>query len=168
MSKSIPTNKRLKKIKMLLLNVDGVMTDGSIYYSVEGVEMKAFNAQDGYGIVRAKELGLQFAIVTGRQTAIVTRRAEALGIPDVYQNHMDKVGAFEDIKRKYGLADEEVAFIGDDSFDLPLLEKVGVSVAPKNAVHDVRERVDFVTKAKGGKGAVREVIDLILRAQGKI
>lgn len=157
--------KKLRKIKLLLLDVDGVMTDAGIFYSGLGVEMKRFNAHDGYGVVRAREHGLKLGIVSGRQTSIVDARARELQIEDVAQNATDKIAAMEEIRRKYGLVADEVAFVGDDLFDLPLLKAVGFSAAPKNALPDVKRAVDYVTKLAGGDGAVREVIDLIIGSQ---
>jgi 3-deoxy-D-manno-octulosonate 8-phosphate phosphatase (KDO 8-P phosphatase) len=151
-----------QRVKCVLLDVDGVMTDGGLYYSAEGQELKRFNAQDGYGIVRAREAGLIVGIVSGRSTPIIDARAKVLKIDDVYQGADDKVGAMREIQVKYGLADAAFAYIADDLFDLPLLEAVGFSGAPRNARPEVRRRVHYVTKASGGEGAVREFIDFIL------
>ena len=153
---------------MVLLDVDGVLTDGRIIYGDDGTEYKAFDAHDGYGIERALNSGLKIGLISGRISPLVERRAKELHIADVYQNFMDKVSAFEELKRKYNLSDEEFAYIGDDAFDLPLLGKVGLSAAPKNAADEVRRRVDYITKAKGGRGAAREVIDMVLKAQKKL
>lgn len=159
---------KLKKIRMVLLDVDGVLTDGRIIYGDDGTEYKAFDAHDGYGIERARKAGLKIGIITGRLSPVVQRRAEELGVFDLYQNFMDKVTALEEIKRKHQLRDEECAYIGDDAFDLPLLQKVGFSAAPKDALEEVTRKVDYVTKVRGGRGAVREVIDMVLRAQEKL
>lgn len=167
MSKSSRLSK-LKSIRMVLLDVDGVMTDGRITYGDDGSEYKSFHAHDGYGIERAMKLGLRIGLISGRKSAIVERRARELGIVDVYQNFMDKISALEDLKRKYNLVDNHFAFVGDDAFDLPLLEKVGFSAAPKDAVDVVKKKVDYVAKHDGGRGAVREVLDLILAEQKKM
>jgi 3-deoxy-D-manno-octulosonate 8-phosphate phosphatase (KDO 8-P phosphatase) len=159
--------RKLRKVKLLLLDVDGVMTDAGIFYSALGVEMKRFNAHDGYGVVRAREHGLKLGIISGRQTPIVDVRAKELQIGDVVQNASDKVAAMEELRRRHGVAVDEVGFIGDDLFDLPLLNAVGFSAAPQNALPDVKKAVDYVTKTAGGDGAVREVIDLIIRSQSK-
>ncbi len=159
---------RLKNVRMVLLDVDGVLTDGRIVYGDDGSEYKAFDAHDGYGIERALNYGLRIGMISGRISPLVERRAKELRIVDVYQNFMDKVSAFEELKRKYNLRDEEFAYVGDDAFDLPLLKKVGVSAAPANAADEVTGNVDFVTKAKGGRGAAREVIDMVLKAQKKL
>jgi 3-deoxy-D-manno-octulosonate 8-phosphate phosphatase (KDO 8-P phosphatase) len=160
-------SRKLERIKLLLLDVDGVLTDGGIFYSGQGIEMKRFNVHDGYGVVRAREHGLKLGIISGRQSLIVDVRAKEMQIVDVVQNASDKVAAMEEIRSRHGVTTDEVAFIGDDLFDLPLLNAVGFSAAPSNALQDVRKSVDFVTKASGGEGAVRELIDLIIKSQPK-
>jgi len=157
--------RKARRIKMLLLDVDGVMTDGGLYYSANGVEMKRFHAHDGYGVLRARQHGLKIGIISGRSTPIVDARAKALKIDEVFQDAMDKLTAMRDIQRRHGLRDDEIAFIGDDLFDLPLLNAVGLSVAPPNALPEVRRVVDHITRAAGGEGAVRELIDLIIASQ---
>lgn len=153
------------RIKMLLLDVDGVMTDGGLYYSADGVELKRFHAHDGYGVTRAHEHGLKIGIISGRSTPVVDARAKVLRIEDVFQGTMDKVTPMRTLMAKYGLREEEFAFIGDELFDLPLLRLVGFSAAPRNARAAVKREVDHVTRVDGGNGAVREVIDLILQVQ---
>ena len=154
---------KARRVRLLILDLDGVLTDGSIYYSARGLEMKRFHAHDGYGVVRAREGGLKLAIISGRSSAIVTARAKDLRITDLIQGADDKLQSAGDIRRRYGLEESELAFIGDDLFDLPLLRAVGFSAAPADARPEVRRAVDYVTAARGGEGAVREVIDLILR-----
>jgi len=154
---------RLHKIKLLLLDVDGVMTDGGIYLSNSGDEFKKFNIQDGYVITKLRRAGFKIGIITGRVSNIVTKRAEELGITEVHQNLENKLETYEHIKAKWKLSDEEVAYIGDDEFDLPVLERVGFSASPSDAVPSVKKRVHFVCTRSGGNGAVREVIDLILK-----
>jgi len=154
--------KRAHRIKYLILDVDGVMTDGGLYYTADGVELKRFNAHDGYGIVRARESGLGVGIISGRETPIVSARARVLGIDDVYQGAADKVAAMREIQARHHLDESEIAFIGDDLFDLPLLEVAGLSAAPRNARPEVKRTVDYVTSVAGGNGAVREIIDFIL------
>ncbi|MEK6756789.1 MAG: HAD-IIIA family hydrolase [Bacteroidota bacterium] len=158
---------KLRKIKLLLLDVDGVLTDGGIYYSASGEELKKFHTQDGYGIVKLRQAGIRAGIITGKVSTIVARRAEELGIEEVYQNLDNKLSAYEQIKSKLNVVDAQVAYIGDDEFDLPVLERVGFSAAPADAVDSVRRTVDYVCKRKGGAGAVREVIELLLRSQDK-
>jgi 3-deoxy-D-manno-octulosonate 8-phosphate phosphatase (KDO 8-P phosphatase) len=157
---------RARRIRMVLLDVDGVLTDGGLYYTAEGHELKRFHAHDGYGIQRGRESGLSFGIISGRTTPIVDARARVLKIEDVIQGAEDKVVAMREIQRRRGFADEEFAFIGDDLFDIPLLRIVGLSAAPPNALAEVRRSVHYVTRAAGGEGAVRDFIDLILLRRG--
>ncbi|HQT90435.1 MAG TPA: HAD hydrolase family protein [Candidatus Kryptobacter bacterium] len=158
---------KLKKIKAVLLDVDGVLTDGAIIYGADGVELKIFDSQDGFGIVNAIKQGIRVGIITARKSEVVERRAADLGIVDLYQGSIDKLTPYEKVKKTYSLGDAEVAYIGDDLLDLPLLQRVGFSAAPANAVRDVKMKVDYVAKASGGHGAVREVMDVILKAQKK-
>ncbi len=158
---------KLRKIKALLLDVDGVLTDGAIIYGADGTELKVFDSQDGFGVVNAIKNGIKVGIITARKSEVVERRAADLGIVDLYQGSIDKLTPYEKIKRDYSLEDQEIAYIGDDLLDVPLLQKVGLSAAPANAVRDVKMKVHYVAKARGGHGAVREVIDLILKAQKK-
>ncbi len=169
--KSVLEKSRL--IKLILLDVDGVMTDGDITYgnltdSDEPVEIKSFDVHDGYGVVQAIEKGINVGIITARNSKIVQLRAQELGITDVYQGSFNKIDSYEDIRKKYGVAEHETAYMGDDLFDLPVLEKVGLSAAPSTARPEVKRRVDYITKAPGGRGAVREFIDLIFKAKGFI
>ena len=152
----------LGNIKLLLLDVDGVMTDGGVYYSETGDEQKKFNIQDGYGIVKAQRKGMKFGIITGRVSAIVKRRAAELGIDEVHQSVEEKALVYQQIKTRLGLADSEVAYIGDDEPDLPVLRQVGFSAAPADALEVVKRSVHYVCKRTGGKGAIREVIEKIL------
>lgn len=158
---------KLRRIRMLLLDVDGVLTDGGLYYSADGIELKRFHAHDGYGVVRAHLHGLRVGLISGRTTPIVDARAAVLKIEDVIQGTEDKVSALRTLQGKYGFADEEFAYVGDELFDMPLLRTVGFSAAPRNARKEVKEIVDYVTSVDGGDGAVREVIDLILDVQQK-
>lgn len=155
--------KKLKGIKLLLLDVDGVMTDGGIYYTDSGNEMKKFNIQDGYGLVKLRRAGIETGIITGRVSKIVLRRAKEVGITEVHQNLENKLEAYESIKKKFNLVDSNIAYIGDDEFDLPVLTKVGFSASPADAVPSVKKNVDYICKRRGGDGAVREVIELILQ-----
>lgn len=158
-------SKRLQSIKLLLLDVDGVMTDGGVYYGESGEEMKKFNSQDGYGIVQLQRRGVKIGIITGRFSRLVERRARELGISEVYQNMENKAEAYAAIKERLNLRDNEIAYIGDDEPDLPVLKQVGFPAAPANAVPVVRKAVEYVCRRSGGSGAVREVIDLILAAR---
>lgn len=147
------------------MDVDGVLTDGRIIYGADGTEYKCFYAHDGYGITRAIEKGLTIAWISGRKSKVVAMRARELGITSLHQDVDDKVSVYEALKVKHKLHSKEVCFIGDDEFDLPLLKKVSISAAPSDAVEAVRAEVDFVTTAPGGRGAVRELLDMILSAR---
>lgn len=162
MAKSKSLASRARTIKLLLLDVDGVMTDGCIYYSGSGEELKKFNIQDGYGLVKLQQAGVVVGVITGRMSKIVARRVEELGITEVHQNLENKLDVYESIKKKMNLSDAQVAYMGDDEFDLPVLERVGFSAAPADAVAAVQKRVHFVSNRNGGEGAVRELVELIL------
>jgi len=153
---------KARRVRFLLLDVDGVMTDGTIYLDADGRETKAFNIYDGSGIHMLRKAGIQVGIITGRQSTIVAHRARELEITEVHQKIMDKLKVYVELTLKYGLQDSEMAYIGDDVIDLPVLERVGLSVAVPNAHPDVKARVDWVTQKAGGYGAVREVTDLLL------
>ena len=156
---------KARRIEFLLLDVDGVMTDGTIYIDADGRETKAFNIYDGSGIHMIQKAGMRVGIITGRQSAIVDYRAQELGIAEVHQRVLDKIKVYDELLRKYDLQDFQMAYIGDDVIDLPILERAGLSVAVPNAHPDVRRRVDWVTQKAGGSGAVREVTDLLLTAR---
>lgn len=157
--------RKLKRIRIVILDVDGVLTDGSITYDANGLEYKRFHVHDGYGIFRGREKGLKFAIISGRTSKATAFRARRLKITDVYQGYAEKVSAFRKIIKKYKLTPDEVCFIGDDEFDLPLLRLVGLSAAPADAVVKIRKEVDFLSGKRGGRGAVREIVDMILTAK---
>ena len=156
------------KIQFVLMDLDGVLTDGSVIYSSTGEMLKAFNAHDGFGINRGREFGLKFAIISGMSAKANEIRAERLKIEELYQNCDDKTKAAGEIKIKYSLTDENLCFMGDDVFDIPLLEKAAFSACPPEAVKEVRNTVHYVTKVPAGRGCVREVIDYILKKQGKL
>jgi 3-deoxy-D-manno-octulosonate 8-phosphate phosphatase (KDO 8-P phosphatase) len=153
---------KARRVRFLLLDVDGVMTDGTIYLDADGRETKAFNIYDGSGIHLIRKAGIQVGIITGRQSTIVAHRARELEITEVHQKILDKLKVYDELLLKYGLKDSEMAYIGDDVIDLPVLARVGLSVAVPNAHPDVKARVDWVTQTAGGYGAVREVTDLLL------
>lgn len=157
---------KLKKIRLVILDVDGVLTDGRIIFGSDGADYRCFHAHDGFGITRARECGLKLAILSGKNSKAVTHRAKWLAISDVIQGAQDKVLAYRKLQSKYKLKANQVCFIGDDEFDLPLLKLIGLSAAPLNGVAKVRRQVDYVTHTEGGRGAVREVLDMILEAQG--
>lgn len=157
---------RLEHIELLLMDVDGVMTDGSIIYDGNGLETKIFNVKDGHGIKLLQRCGIEVGIITGRSSKVVQIRAEELGIQLVYQGAVRKQESYEDIKRKTGLDDSRIAYIGDDVIDVPVMRRVAFSAAPPDAVPEVLSIVDYITSCAGGRGAVREVCDLILRGRG--
>lgn len=157
---------KLKKIKMLILDVDGVMTDGGIMMDNDGREMKIFNVRDGHGLVMVQRYGLQVAILTGRRSAVVEHRARDLRITEVYQGALNKKEVFEEILKKNNLTPEQVAYLGDDIVDIPVLKMVGFSAAVADALDIVKKAVDYVAINKGGRGAVRELCEMLLTAQG--
>lgn len=157
---------KAKKIKCLLLDVDGVMTNGMLYFDENGKEIKGFSIYDGLGVALCRRASILVAIISGRHSEVLSWRAKELQIEEVHQGIRDKVKTYEHIAKKHKLERQSVAFIGDDLIDLPLLREVGFSVAVANAVEDVKKEVDWVTQRRGGEGAVREVVDLILSAQG--
>ena len=160
-------NPALQGICLLALDVDGVLTDGSINMGAQGELFKSFYAQDGLGISVALRSGLQIAIITGRKSEIIHRRAQELGIQMVQEGVKDKYLALEQLQNQLGLIRGQVAYMGDDLNDLPAFRAAGVTFAPADAVEEVREAASFVTEAAGGRGAVREAIAMILRAQNK-
>ncbi|WP_303720413.1 HAD family hydrolase [Malonomonas rubra] len=158
---------KLAKIKLLLLDVDGIMTDGRIIYDNQGNELKSFDVKDGHGLKMVQRAGIKVGIITGRQSEVVARRAKELGIEILYQKALTKLDPYREILAAEGLADEQVAYMGDDVVDLPILRRVGFSATVSDAVSDVLPLVDYVAKRPGGRGAVREVCDLLLKASGK-
>ena len=155
----------LQKIKLLALDVDGVLTDGSIYISPAGEVFKGFNAKDGMGISCALRSGLQIAVITGRQSPIVERRCEELGITLLQQGVKDKRLALQQMAQQLGLVREEIAYMGDDLNDIPAFKASGLNLVPADAAIEVMAVADIITKASGGRGAVREAITMILAAQ---
>ena len=160
------TPDKLKSIKLLLLDVDGVLTDGSIIYNDNGEETKVFNVKDGLGIRLLMEAGIKVGIVTGRSSKALHHRCKNLGIDYIFDDVNDKAGVLDLILERTGVTAEEIAFIGDDLPDLPLMRRVGLSVAVADAHKTALATSDMITSAKGGAGAVREVCEAILKAQG--
>jgi 3-deoxy-D-manno-octulosonate 8-phosphate phosphatase (KDO 8-P phosphatase) len=154
-------------IKLLALDVDGVLTDGRLYFAEDGNELKAFDIQDGHGLKLLMQAGVQCAIITGRNTQLVARRAKNLGIPHLLQGREDKLVALRELTSELGVALEHVAYVGDDWPDLPALLAVGLGIAPANAHQELRAKAGYVTTLPGGRGAVREVCDLLLKAQNR-
>lgn len=158
---------KIRAVRLLVLDVDGVLTDGRIIYTDSGVEVKAFDVKDGHGVKLLARGGVDTALVTARTSRVVEVRAENLGIGLVYQGMLDKRKAFDDILEKTGLEPRELAYVGDDLVDLPVMRRVGFSATVADAVAEVRDGADYVATRPGGRGAVREVCELILRVQGR-
>lgn len=156
------------KIRLLICDVDGVMSDGLIYMGNQGEELKAFNVRDGYGIRCLLTSGIEVAIITGRQAKLLQDRANTLGINHLYQGQSDKMVAYNELLAVLQCEPEQVAFIGDDLIDWPVMARVGLSVAVADAHPLLLPKAQYVTHINGGRGAVREVCDLILLAQGKL
>jgi 3-deoxy-D-manno-octulosonate 8-phosphate phosphatase (KDO 8-P phosphatase) len=155
---------RWAAVRALVTDVDGVLTDGGLYYGPNGDELKRFDVRDGQGLVLLREAGLLTAIVTRKQTTIVARRARDLGIVEVHQDVRDKAAVLADLLARHGLAAAAACYVGDDVGDLPAMRAVGVGVAVADAVPAVRRAATYVTRARAGHGAIREVCDLILAA----
>lgn len=160
-----PNTKMLRGIRLFATDVDGVLTDGGMYYSESGQEMKKFNVWDGMGIKLLQAAGVLTAIVTALETKLVAKRGSDLKIPEIHQGVPDKLVVLNQLAQKHGLTLQEIAYMGDDINDLPALQSVGFSTTPANGRPEVRRSVHYICKANGGEGAVREVVDLILKAK---
>ena len=158
---------RAKKIKLLILDVDGVLTDGRIVYDNYGQELKFFSVLDGFGLNLWHRAGFKTIIITAKKSKIVIKRAKEMKISKVYQNAFNKLDTYKKILKKFGVKNEEICYIGDDLIDLPILGRVGLAISVPNAVEEVINRAHYITKRYGGKGAVREAIDFILKSKGK-
>jgi 3-deoxy-D-manno-octulosonate 8-phosphate phosphatase (KDO 8-P phosphatase) len=163
----VPISAKASKIKLLLFDVDGVLTDGKILLHADGSESKQFDIKDGTGMIWAQRAGLTVGLLSARTSAATGQRAAQLGITLVHQGVASKLESYEQIVDSLLLEDEQVAYMGDDVLDLPVLVRVGLATAPADAVEDVRSRVHWVSTAKGGQGAARDLIEVILRAQGR-
>jgi len=157
---------RARRVELLVLDVDGVLTDGGLYYGPEGEALKRFDVRDGHGIVLCRGMGIPAAILSARTSPAVEARARELRIPFVLQGERDKAAGLDRLLERCGLPAEALAYIGDDVNDLPVLARVGFGAAPADARPEVRERVHYVCQSPGGRGAVRELCELILRAKG--
>lgn len=157
---------RARNIKLVVFDVDGVMTDGRLIIGDDGLEYKAFNTQDGLGMKLLKASGVEMAIITGRTSNVVTRRAESTGIGHFYQGVEDKLEAFLDLVGKTGVSPEQCAFMGDDVVDLPPMRRCGLGLTVPDAPILVKQHAHYETKRQAGRGAVREVCELIMQAQG--
>jgi 3-deoxy-D-manno-octulosonate 8-phosphate phosphatase (KDO 8-P phosphatase) len=160
-------NEKLKHIELLLLDVDGVMTDGRIIWDANGTETKFFNVKDGHGIKLLQRAGIQVGIITGRTSPVVDLRARELGIELLYQGALRKLDSYADIQLRTGLSDYQIAYMGDDVIDVPVMRRVGFSAAPADAQPEVLQVAEYVARANGGWGAVRELCDLLLKGRGK-
>jgi 3-deoxy-D-manno-octulosonate 8-phosphate phosphatase (KDO 8-P phosphatase) len=155
-----------KNIKLIVLDVDGTLTDGTIYIDNNGIETKGFNVKDGFSIANGIKQGVKFAIITGRSSKIVEKRAQELGIEDVYQGVHNKIEKLDELLSKYELTYENCAYMGDDINDLPAMKRSALVGVPQDGVEEVKEYAHFIAKNNGGRGAVREFVDFILKAQG--
>jgi 3-deoxy-D-manno-octulosonate 8-phosphate phosphatase (KDO 8-P phosphatase) len=158
---------KAKDIKLLILDVDGVLTDGRIVIDDRGVETKCFDVRDGHGIKLLKRADIEVIFITGRESEVVSHRARELGIDTVYQNIHDKLEVYQAILDERGLKDGNIGFVGDDLIDLPVLKRVGFSAVVADGIEELKPYADYVSRNKGGRGAVREIAELILKAQGK-
>ena len=161
---------KARQIELVIFDIDGVLTDGSLYFDNNGEEYKAFNARDGHGMRMLQDSGVKLAILTGRKSELVLHRARNLDIPEelIYQGYRDKRPAFTELCEKTGIKPEHIAYVGDDVVDLPVMSKVGLPIAVADAHEFVKQHATWITQKPGGKGAVREVCEGLLDAQGKL
>ncbi len=157
---------KAKHIRLVIFDVDGVLTTGELHYGQKGNELKIFHVHDGQGMKFLLQTGVQIGIITARHSDMTTQRMDDLGITYVYQDQADKVVAYEDLKQKLKLTDQQIAYIGDDLADLPLIRRAGLGITVANGIPILQQHAAWVTKAKGGEGAAREVCELIMQAQG--
>ena len=158
---------RVKRVKLLIIDIDGVMTDGHIIYSIYGDELKFFDVTDGFGISLLRSAGIQSVIITAKKSRIVSLRARDMRVAKAYQGYIDKLIPFEKALKRFKISPEDICFIGDDIIDIPVLRRVGLAIAVPNAVEETKGAAHYVTSKTGGRGAVREVCDMILKSQGK-
>ncbi len=156
---------KLKKIKMIISDVDGVLTDGSVYKGSNGLEMKKFSVEDGAGVAFARAVGINIALLSGRYSEATQARADELKIEDVYNGTLNKLPPYEELKKKYNLEDDEIAYLGDGLIDLIIMEKVGIPISVDNGHELVKKSAVFVTEKPGGSGALREAIEWIIKGQ---
>lgn len=167
MSDMADIERRARAVRMLVFDVDGVLTDGSLFYGDDGQEYKAFHSRDGHGIKMLRAGGIESAIITGRTSQVVLHRARNLGITHIHQGADDKLEAFDVLLSTCGLTADRIAYMGDDVVDLPVLRRCGLAVTVPDAPAEVKARCHLVTQAGAGRGAARELCELILRAQGQ-
>ena len=159
---------KAKEIKLVIFDVDGVLTDGSLFLGDDGEEYKAFNSRDGHGMKMLQSTGIQIGIITGRTSDVVRHRMQSLGVQHVYQGKLDKRPAFEELCQLTGISPEQVAYVGDDVVDLPILVRAGLAIGVQDAHPLVKQHSHWLTPSNGGRGAARDVCELILHAQGKL
>lgn len=159
---------RASRVRLVIFDVDGVLTDGSLYLGDDGQEYKAFNSRDGHGMTMLQQTGVRLGVITGRSSEVVRIRMASLGVEHLYQGRRHKVPAYEELKAALGLADEEIAFVGDDVVDLPVMRRVGLAIAVADAHPVVQRHAHWLTRSPGGRGAGRDVCELIMEAQGNL
>lgn len=159
--------RRIEKVRFVILDIDGVLTDGRIVYDNRGNELKFFDVQDGFGVALLKRVGIETVIMTAKKSNVVARRAKDFNVKGLYQNCFDKLETFRGMLEKFNIRPDEVCFMGDDVIDIPVLKRVGFAVSVPNGVDEAKEAAHYITKKPGGRGAVREVCDLIIKTQGK-
>jgi 3-deoxy-D-manno-octulosonate 8-phosphate phosphatase (KDO 8-P phosphatase) len=159
---------KAKDVKLVIFDVDGVLTDGSLYLGDDGQEYKSFNSRDGHGMKMLQKSGVVIGIITGRTSEVVRIRMESLGIEHVYQGKLDKLPAYEELRDKLGLRDDQVAYVGDDVVDLPIMRCVGLAIAVNDAHAFVLQHAHWQTPHEGGRGAARDVCEMVLEAQGNL
>jgi 3-deoxy-D-manno-octulosonate 8-phosphate phosphatase (KDO 8-P phosphatase) len=159
---------KLKKIKMLIMDVDGVLTDGFLIWTSDKKDIKHFHVHDGYGLAMARKAGLILAIITARESKAARHRAEELHLHEFKVGHFEKLVSYQELRAKYRLRDDQIAYMGDDWFDLPVMRACGIGVAVANARPEVKKYADYITTTAGGNGAVREFVEMVLEAQGKL
>lgn len=159
---------KASKVKLVIFDVDGVLTDGSLFLGDDGQEYKAFHSKDGHGMVMLQQSGIAIAIITGRTSNVVETRMKSLGIKHVFQGQKHKLPAYEEIKQQLQLSDDEIAYVGDDVVDLPVMIRVGMAIAVQDAHSLTKEHSHWITPSNGGRGAAREVCEMLMKSQNKL
>jgi len=159
---------KARAVRLVIFDIDGVLTDGGLQFDNQGREYKTFNSLDGHGIRMLLECGIQVAVITGRESSLVSHRMRDLGVEMVFQGHRDKRPPFQTLLEKTGLEKNQIAYLGDDLPDLPVMSQVGFAIAVQNAHSFVKQQAHWITQARGGSGAAREATDFILQAQGQL
>jgi len=167
-AKMVTVEERAAPVRLVIFDVDGVMTDGSLYIDADGRELKAFNSLDGHGIKMLQETGVEIGIITGRMAPVVEHRMASLGVEHVYQGQKDKLLAYNDLLARLGLTAGQVAYVGDDVIDLPVMCRVGLAITVPDTHSLVLEHAHYQTRQRGGHGAVREICEMIMSAQGNL